>query len=460
MPRPDTDFDLLISGGTVVTESESGIADVGIRDGRVAAVGNFQDCSARNHIKAGGLVVMPGGIDVHVHMSLPFGGTVSSDDFGSGSRAAALGGTTTMIDFASQIPRTSLCDAIHARKREADQQTYIDYALHLIINDAADRWLEELPEALALGVSTFKAFTAYPNEGLMLSQLELRELMKHAARYGAQVDVHAEDGLAIEANRERFVKLGQKSMAFHPRSRPAATESTAICEVLSTARETGCRIHIHHLSTAEGLRHIEAAKDVSVSAETCPQYLLLDASLYNTPSAALYAVSPPLREPLDGEALWSGLRSGSISMVATDHCPFTFAQKSIADRAFTEIPNGMPGIETRLPLMFSEAVVKRGFSLPLFAQIVSTNPARHFGMYPQKGTIKPGSDADLVLLDPKAHKRIEHANLHMNCDWSPYEGMKVTGWPVTTLLRGEILCEDGEWIPANPKGRFIPRKDS
>ncbi|MCK5246717.1 amidohydrolase family protein, partial [Candidatus Bipolaricaulota bacterium] len=292
MPTREREFDLLISGGTVVTESESSVADVGIRNGRVAAVGTFHDRVTRNHINAKGLIVMPGGVDVHVHMSLPFGGTVSSDDFGSGSRAAALGGTTTMIDFASQIPRTSLCDAIHARKREADQQTYIDYALHLIINDAADRWLEELPEALALGVSTFKAFTAYPNEGLMLSQPELRELMKHAAQYGAQVDVHAEDGLAIETNRAKFVESGQTSMAFHPRSRPAATESKAIREVLSTARETGCRVHIHHLSTADGLRQLEAAKGVSASAETCPQYLLLDASLYDSASAALYAVSP------------------------------------------------------------------------------------------------------------------------------------------------------------------------
>ena len=188
-----------------------------------------------------------------------------------------------------------------------------------------------------------------------------------------------------------------------------------------------------------------------------PQYLLLDESLYNTPAAALYAVSLPLREPQDCEALWAGLRSGAISMVATDHCPFTIAQKTTEGGAFTEVPNGMPGIETRVPLMFSEAVVKRGFSLPQFAQIVSTNPARRFGMYPQKGAIRPGSDADLVLLDPKAHKRIDHTKLHMNCDWSPYEGMKVTGWPVTTLLRGEILCQDGEWIPTYPTGQFIPR---
>ena len=457
MPTHEREFDLLISGGTVVTESESSVADVGIRNGRVAAVGSFHDRVARNRINATGLIVMPGGIDVHVHMSLPFGSTVSSDDFGSGSRAAALGGTTTMIDFASQSSALSLGEAILARKREADEKSHIDYALHLIINDASERWLSQLPEALALGVSTLKAFTAYPNEGLMLSQSELRELMKHAAQYRAQVDVHAEDGLAIEANRRKFVESGQTSMAFHPRSRPAATESKAIREVLSMARETGCRVHIHHLSTADGLRQLEAAKVVSVSAETCPQYLLLDASLYDTPSAALYAVSPPLREPQDCEALWAGLRSGAISMVATDHCPFTYAQKTAEGRAFTEVPNGMPGIETRIPLMFSEAVVKRGFSLSQFAQMVSTNPARRFGLYPQKGTIRPGSDADLVLLDPKAHRRIDHGRLHMNCDWSPYEGMEVTGWPVTTLLRGEILCQEGEWVPANPKGRFIPR---
>jgi len=279
MPTREPDFDLLVSGGTVVTELESFIADIGIRDGRIAAIGNFQNRAAQDHINAEGLVVMPGGVDVHVHMSLPFGGTVSSDDFGSGSRAAALGGTTTMIDFASQMPETSLCEAIRTRKREADQQIYIDYALHLIINDASDRWLSQLPEALALGVSTFKAFTAYPNEGLMLSQTALRELMKHAAQHGAQVDVHAEDGLAIEANRTKLVESGQTTMAFHPLSRPAATESKAILEVLSTARQTGCRIHIHHLSTADGLNHIEAATGVSVSAETCPQYLLLHATI-------------------------------------------------------------------------------------------------------------------------------------------------------------------------------------
>ncbi|MCK5586509.1 amidohydrolase family protein, partial [Candidatus Bipolaricaulota bacterium] len=287
---------------------------------------------------------------------------------------------------------------------------------------------------------------------------ELRKLMQHAAQYGVQVDVHAEDGLAIERSRNGFVESGQISMAFHPLSRPTATESKAILEVLAAARQTGCRIHIHHLSTADGLNHIEAATGVSVSAETCPQYLLLHASLYDTPEAALFAASPPLREPQDSRALWAGLRSGSISMVAIDHCPFMVAQKTIPDRAFTEIPNGMPGIETRIPLMFSEAVVKRGFSLPLFAQIVSTNPARRFGMYPQKGTIRPGSDADLVLLDPQAHKRIDHTKLHMNCDWSPYEGMEVTGWPVATLLRGKILCQDEEWVSGNPAGQFVPRR--
>jgi len=458
MPQSNSRFDLVISGGTVVTESNSSIADIGICNGRVSEIGSLQGRVARDHINARGLVVMPGGIDVHVHMSLPFGGTISSDDFESGSRAAALGGTTTMIDFAAQSSSLSLSDAVLARKNEADKKTHIDYALHLIINDTSDRWLNDIPEVLALGVSTFKAFTAYPNEGLMLSQPDLRKLMKQATRYGAQVDVHAEDGYAIEANRAKFVEAGQTSMANHPRSRPAATESTAIHSVLLAARETGCPVHIHHLSTADGLEELQATTDVSVSAETCPQYLLLDASLYDTPKAALFAVSPPLRTPQDSEALWAGLRNGSISMVATDHCPFTVAQKTIPDKAFTEIPNGMPGIETRIPLIFSEAVVKRGFSLPLFAQIISTNPARRFGLYPQKGVIKPGSDADLALLDPKAHKRIGHSKLHMNCDWSPYEGMKVTGWPVTTLLRGKVLCQDGEWIPSNPEGQFIPRK--
>jgi dihydropyrimidinase len=450
-------FDLLISGGTVVTESAAVVADVGIRDGRVKAVGSFGRASAENRIRAAGLLVLPGGIDVHVHMSLPFGGTVSSDDFASGSRAGALGGTTTMIDFASQAPGTSLSDAIRARKRKADGRTHIDYALHLMVTDVADRWLDQLPDALALGVPSFKAFTAYPNEGLMLSPPDLRRLMERAARLGAQVDVHAEDGPTIEATRDAFLRAGKRSLTFHPKSRPAATEVSAIDQVIATARRTGCPVHIHHLSTADGLMHAAAATDVSVSAETCPQYLLLDDRRYRTPSAALFAVSPPLRTRRDSEALWAGLRNETVSMVATDHCPFTLSQKRVGDKAFTEIPNGMPGIETRVPLMFSEAVTKRGFSLPHFARIVAASPARRFGMYPRKGVIRPGSDADLVLLDPKARVRIGHERLHMNCDWSPYEGMAVTGWPVTTLLRGNVICQDGEIVSDRAQGRFVPR---
>ena len=457
MPNRARQFDLLISGGTVVTESGATVADVGIRDGRVKAVGAFGKASARTHIRAVGLVVLPGGIDVHVHMSLPFGGTVSSDDFTSGSRAGAIGGTTTMIDFALQDCTVSLRDAIRARKREADERTYIDYALHLIVTDVADQWLGQLPDVLALGVPTFKAFTAYPNEGLMLSPTELRRLMERAAEVGAQVDVHAEDGPTIEAHRAAFLKAGQTSMTFHPKSRPPATEASAIDQVLATARRTGCAVHIHHLSTARGLVRIAAATDVAVSVETCPQYLLLDERCYSTPEAALFAVSPPLRARHDNVALWAGLKNGAVAMVATDHCPFTLAQKRLEGKAFTEIPNGMPGIETRIPLMFSEAVVKRGFSLPHFARIVAANPARCFGMYPRKGVIGPGSDADLVLLDPKARVRIEHERLHMNCDWSPYEGMGVTGWPVTTLLRGKVICQEGEIVSDKPQGLFVPR---
>jgi len=457
MPATKPDFDLLISGGTVATESESFAADVGIRDGRVADVGNLQDRAARSHINARGLVVMPGGIDVHVHMSLPFGGTVSSDDFRSGSLAAAFGGTTTMIDFAAQMPEMSLPEAVQCRRDEADKRVYVDYSLHLILTDVADHWMEQLPDVLSVGVSSFKAFTAYPSEGLMLSRSELRKLMIHAARIGAQVDVHAENGSLIEANRESLLASGHTSMASHPQSRQAATEVSAIGEVLKIAGQTGCDIHIHHLSTAGGLKSIEEAARKTISAETCPQYLLLDDSLYTSPRAELYAVSPPLRSCKDSAALWSGLRNGIISMVATDHCPFTLSQKIDEGAPFTDVPNGMPGIETRLPIMFSEAVVKRGFPLSEFVQIISTNAARRFRMYPRKGTIRPGSDADLVLLDPKAKVRIEHSKLHMNCDWSPFEGLLVTGWPVATLLRGNVICQDGELSSDEAIGQFIPR---
>jgi len=457
MPKPDTDFDLLISGGTVVTESESVVADVGIRNGCVTAVGNLRDCVSQEHINADGLIVMPGGIDVHVHMSLPFGGTVSSDDFKSGSLAAAFGGTTTMIDFAAQVPGKSLPEAVQCRRHEADKRVYIDYSLHLILTDVADRWMEQLPDALSAGVSSFKAFTAYPNEGLMLSRSELRKLMIHAAHVGAQVDVHAEDGVLIEANREALVASGHTSMASHPKSRSAATEVSAIGEVLETAGETGCDVHIHHLSTAGGLKHIEENAGGNLSAETCPQYLLLDDSLYESPHAELYAVSPPLRSCENPVALWTALRNGIVGMVATDHCPFTLSQKMKEGTPFTNVPNGMPGIETRLPIMFSEAVVKRGFTLSEFVRIISTNAAHRFRMYPRKGTIMPGSDADLVLLDPQAEVRIEHTKLHMNCDWSPFEGLLVTGWPVTTLLRGNVICQDGELIGAEAIGQFIRR---
>lgn len=453
-------MDLIITGGTVVGETEALRADVGVLNGRIAKLGDLRDHPASKYIDARGLLVLPGGIDVHVHLSLPFGGTVSSDDFSSGSQAAAMGGTTTMFDFVSPSADTLLADSIQAHIALGDRESMIDYALHMIINDVSDETLAQLPDVLGLGITSLKAFTAYPDEGLMLQSSELTRLMQRAAALGAQVDVHAEDGERIEAIRQEYLSAGWSSMDYHPKSRPPATEVDAIRSVLAIAEKTRCATHIHHLSTAEGLDLIRSARNPNVSAETCMQYVLFDDTVYDSEHALLYAISPPLRRPRHAKALWSGLEDETVSILATDHCPFTLEQKQGGALGFLDVPNGMPGVETRLPLLYSEAVAKRKWPLPLFVRLVATNPAKRFGLYPKKGVIMPGSDADIVLFDPKARQQLNHDQLHMNCDWSPYENLVVSGWPRMTFVRGQLVCSEGEINSPLQRGRFVFRSSN
>jgi len=454
-----TTVDLLVRNGTVVTELESFRADIAITGETITAVGNLSAVKARSQIDAHDLLVLPGGIDVHVHMSFPFGETVSSDDFHSGSRAAACGGVTTMIDFARKGGTNSLLEAIEERRAIAEQDTCIDFSLHAIVTDVNEETLSEIPRAIACGVPTFKAFTAYAKEGLMLSQDELGLLLRTIARCRAQLDIHAEKADLIEHLSNGFISSGKTAISYHPLSHPPESESRAIGEIISILGDLRCPIYFHHVSTAQGVELIHRVKEEGrpVYAETCPHYLILSDECYHRRDGIHYAVSPPLRETQHQEALWEAVEEGTIQVIATDHCPFASEQKTEGQDLFTKVPNGMPGIETRLVLLFTEGVEKRRIGLTHLVQLFSFNPARLFGLYPKKGCIAKGSDADLVILDPKRRKRISAKRLHMNCDWSPYEGMKATGWPVITLLRGKVIYQEGEFIGHSGHGQFVER---
>jgi dihydropyrimidinase len=451
---------LLIRNGTVVTPEQSTIADVFVEKDEIAAIGENLSEKADTIIDAGGSLVIPGGIDVHTHLEAPVGGTTSSDDFETGTRAAAFGGTTCIIDFATQSKGQSLHDAYRAWRRKAAKAT-IDYGLHLIVIDVAGGRLEQLDSLVAEGVTSFKIFMAYPGT-LMVDDVTILQIMRRARENGALVAVHAENGVAIDSLVRKALAEGRTSPIEHCLTRPSSAEAEAVRRVIAHARNTGAPLYIVHVTCAEALQEIARArlKGIPVLAETCPHYLLLTKELLRRPGfeGAKFVLTPPLREQKDQEALWSGLQNGDLQVVSTDHCPFFFeTQKQAGLNDFTKIPNGGPGIEHRLQLLYHFGVRLGRLSVRRWIELVSSNPAKLFGLYPKKGALQIGSDADIVIWNPNLKHTISAGAHHMNVDYSMYEGYVVHGNAETVISRGDIIVDRNMWTGKPGRGQYVKR---
>lgn len=449
----------LVTGGTVVTASDTVGADVLVDGERVAAVGTLPPMAVDRVIDASGRYVLPGAIDAHTHLELATPNGVAADDFATGTAAAAWGGTTTVIDYAGHDHGEPLLAGLRRWQAKAAGKAHIDYGLHMMIKEVGPRVAADLGTLAEAGVTSVKLFMAYPGV-YMVDDGAIYQALCAAGELGSLVALHAENGPAIEVLIGRHLSEGKTAPRYHALSRPAALEGEATSRAITLAALAGTPLYIAHLSAAAALAAVRAARDAGqrVYAETCPQYLFLnDGVLRPDPGGAKFVCSPPLRAPGDQEELWRGLRRGDLDVVATDHCPFTVAQKEDRAADFTKIPNGLPGVEDRLTLIF-QGVLNGRLSLNRWVDVVATAPAKLFGLYPRKGTLAPGADADLVVFDPAAERTISASAHHMNVDYSCYEGLRVRGKPETVMQRGHVLVEDGTFHGRPGAGRYLPRQ--
>ncbi len=451
-------MDTVVTNGTIVTATETYHADIGIENGKIAALA--RGLEGAETLDAQGNYIFPGGIDVHTHFELPFMGTVSADDFETGSVAAACGGTTTFVDFAIQGTGESLHQALQTWMERARGKAAIDYGFHVAIGDMTDEVMnKEMAELVEQGITSFKLFMAYKGTFMVDDETLFKSLIK-ANELGALIMVHAENGDILHYLTNKHIAEGKTEPIWHALSHPPEAEVEAVSRAIMLARLAGSPIYVVHLSAAEALEKVKDARDEGqpVLAETCPQYLLFNTQHYELPDfeGAKYVMSPPLRDKSNQEVLWRGLAAGDLQVVGTDHCPFNFVgQKDMGRDDFSKIPNGMPGVETRVPLMYHFGVNQGRFSVNTFVELVSTNPARIFGLAPQKGTISIGADADLVIFDPEKEVRLSVENLHMNVDHSPYDHITVKGYPVLTMQRGRTIVKQGEFIGDVGAGQFL-----
>ncbi|MFC1611521.1 dihydropyrimidinase [Myxococcota bacterium] len=451
-------YDIVVKGGEVVSSTGTTRADVGIHGDTIAAIG--QDLQGKETIDAAGKLVLPGAIDVHNHFQLPFCGTTSADDFETGSKAAAMGGVTTFLDFAIQAKPASVMDAIKARREEADPKVCIDYGLHAGITEWNDDRVKEFPEIIEAGLPTFKMFMIYRSQGWQSTDADIYCALREAAKYGGMVGLHAENDDLITLLHNEAERDNLAGCYAHALTRPTVTETEAITRAINLAEATGGRLYIFHMSTGAAGDIVKTARErgIDVHAETGPHYLLLDDELFKRKDGHHFATCPPIRKHIDQEKLWKRCADGTIECLATDTCTFDSKQKSMWEGDFRKIPFGMPGIETLLPLTYGKGVGEGRFDLNRMVELLCENPARLFGMWPRKGTICVGSDADLVIFDPNLAVTISHKTLTHNCDYSPFEGFEVTGWPVTTLLRGRVIVRNRKFVGEAGYGKFIARK--
>jgi dihydropyrimidinase len=451
---------ILIKNGNIVTATDNYVADIFIEGETIKIIGKNLSVTTDKTIDATGKLIFPGGIDPHVHLDMPFMGTYSSDNYETGTRAALYGGTTMVIDFILQKQGSSLHDALKEWQSRATNNCVGDYSFHMAVTDFNDNTKTEIKDFIDKeGITSFKTFMAYKG-ALMIDDRQMIGLMEEVKKHGGLINVHATNGDMIDYLTQKHRGEGKLSPLYHYLSQPEITEAEASERFVDMASYTGCPGYIVHLTCEGALNAVRNAtkRNQKMFVETCIQYLILDASLYEQNfEGAKWVMSPPLREKKDQQTLWAGINQGLVQVVATDHCPFKWEQKLMGKDDFSKIPNGHPAIENRMELLFSEGVAKNKITLNKYVEVACTNPAKIFGMFPRKGTIAVGSDADMVIFDPNEKHLLSATTHHMNVDYSGYEGWEVTGKVKTVLLRGAIAIENNECKIEKGFGKFIKR---
>jgi dihydropyrimidinase len=455
-------FDLVVRNGLVVTSEASVHADVAVTGERIAAIGDPGSFpTARREVNAAGKLVLPGLIDTHVHMAHPFRGQPSDDDFYTGTVAAAHGGTTSVIEFAIQWDKSQrLPEVIAARKAKAEQDVVVDFSFHGTPTKPGADTIASVAECVKLGVTSFKVYMVYRNQGRMADDALLLALIEEMKAQDGLMMVHAENCAICEANEEAYVAAGKTEARYFPLAKGNLVEGEAIHRALYLNRMVEGRLFIAHLSTREGLASLREARGRGelAFAETCPQYLALTDGVYSRPDGINFLCSPPVRSPADVDAMWRGVAEGVISVVNSDHCGFGLKMKALGNGDFSQTPNGMPGVETRLPVVYTEGVLKGRISLNRMVDVLSTSQAKLFGLYPRKGALLPGSDADIAIVDPEAERVITAAALHGATDWTPFEGLRARGFATATILRGKVIVENGALAASRGSGKFLQRQ--
>jgi dihydropyrimidinase len=453
---------ILITNGRIITATDDYVGDIYIENDRITAIGTALPMQADRTLDASGKLVFPGGIDVHTHLDMPFGGSNSADDFETGTIAAAHGGTTSIVDFAIQYRGDTLHHAWETWMKKAEGKAAIDYGFHMIMTELNDQVELEMDALVRQGVTSFKLFMAYPGV-FMLDDASIFRAMLRTGQNGGTICMHAENGGVIDVLVQRALAAGHTAPKYHALTRPARAEAEATHRAIALAEIADVPVYIVHLSAAEALEMVTEARDrgLPAFAETCPQYLFLSYDNYEEPGfdGAKYVMSPPLRARETQNRLWRGLAGNDLQAISTDHCPFCMKEKHLGEGDFSKIPNGAPGIETRMSLVYDGGVRTGKISLNRFVGLTSTSPAKIFGLFPRKGTIAPGSDADIVIFDPDKKMTLRAKTLHMNVDYNPYEGREVTGVTETVLSRGRVIIDAGTFVGKAGSGSFIKRSE-
>jgi dihydropyrimidinase len=455
---------VLIKNGRIVTATDDYVADIFVAQSQIDVIGRNLTFPADTVIDAKGKLVIPGGVDPHTHLEMPFGNTTTSDDFVTGTRAAAHGGTTTLIDFAIQSQGASTLTTLDTWHAKAQGKTAIDYGFHMVITDLPAERTKEMRMLADAGVTSYKLYMAYPGQ-LLVDDATIFRAMRKAGEDGTLVCMHAENGVVIEELVKIALAEGRTAPKYHAQTRPTRLEADGVHRALTIAEIARAPVYIVHLSSADALKELRdaQARGVMAHAETCPQYLLLDVGLYDQPGfeGAKYVLTPPLREKRNQDELWRGLRGNALHSISTDHCPFCIReQKELGKNDFSKIPNGGPGIENRMSLIYHYGVGGKRIGLNRFVELTSTGPAKIFGLFPKKGTIAVGSDADIVVFDPEREETISVSNPHthhMNIDYNAYEGFRVKGLTDSVVLRGKVIVERGQYVGRPGDGQFVKR---
>jgi dihydropyrimidinase len=450
----------LIRGGKVVSCQKATRKDVLIQGEQIVSMGDLSDTQADTVVDAEGRLVLPGAVDTHVHFNDYFMNTVSVHDYYRGTLAAAFGGVTSIVDFANQAPGKTLQEALESKKAEAAENALVDWGVHPVITQLTPETLEEIPRVVEQGAPTIKCYMTYREEGLMVEDADLKRILESLRKAGGMLMVHAEDNDTIEENVSRMIGEGRTQPIYHARSRPPEAENLAIRRCIQLARETHGRLFIVHMATDEGIELVSRAQGegCDVLAETCTHYLIFTEKMLEREDGIKWICSPPLRDQAVQERLWEGIKDGRISMVTSDDAAYSWEAKLYGAERFDRCPNGIPGVEPRLSIIYSEGVIKRGMSLPRFVELVSTAPARLFGLAPQKGNLTPGADADFVLFDPKVKWTMSRATLHMASDWSAYEDIEITGKIEKVFSRGELIIDGEQCLAQKGRGRYLHRR--